>query len=293
MPDAFPARAATHRIARRLASGRRHRQASGTRTAPVKLRHFTRPAQTAGEAPNRRAVGATCPGPARPRHTATPRTLTLSPFSGLFHSARFATSVAEPEQLNQADLLLLPEVAFVGRSNAGKSSAINTLTQQRQLAYASKTPGRTQMLNFFGLSGRDAQGQAVTRAYLVDLPGYGFAKVDDATRSRWDTLVGGYLQSRRMLVGVVLVMDARRPLMPADHELLHWLLRRDEPAKIRLHMLLSKADQLSTTEKRRAQASAEEQAEGLPMPTSVQLFSALKREGVEELQDTLGQLLRG
>lgn len=217
----------------------------------------------------------------------------MSPFAGLFHSARFATSVAEPEQLNQADLLLLPEVAFVGRSNAGKSSAINALTQQRQLAFASKTPGRTQLLNFFGLSRRDEQGQAATRAYLVDLPGYGFAKVDDATRNRWDTLVGGYLQSRRMLAGVVLVMDARRPLMPADDELLRWLMLRDEPARMRLHMLLSKADQLGTAEKRRAQAAAEEHAASLPMPTSVQLFSALKRDGLDELQDTLGQLLHG
>jgi GTP-binding protein len=215
----------------------------------------------------------------------------LNPFAGLFHSARFATSVAEPEQLNHADLALLPEIAFVGRSNAGKSSAINALTQQRQLAYASKTPGRTQMLNFFALSRKDQTGRAVTRAYLVDLPGYGFAKVDDATRSRWDTLVGGYLQGRRMLVGVVLVMDARRPLMPADLELLQWLRQRDEPARMRLHMLLTKADQLSTTEKRQAQATAEAHAETLPMPTSVQLFSALKRAGVEELQETLGQLL--
>jgi GTP-binding protein len=215
----------------------------------------------------------------------------LKPYAGLFHSARFATSVAEPEQLNNADLALLPEVAFVGRSNAGKSSAINALTQQRQLAFASKTPGRTQLLNFFALTRKDDGGHAVIRAYLVDLPGYGFAKVDDATRSRWDTLVGGYLQARRMLSGVVLVMDARRPLMPADHELLHWLMRRDEPAKIRLHLLLSKADQLSTTEKRRAKAAAEAHAERLPMPTSVQLFSALKRDGVDELQDTLGQLL--
>lgn len=215
----------------------------------------------------------------------------MNPYAGLFHSARFATSVAEPEQLNDADLALLPEIAFVGRSNAGKSSAINTLTQQRQLAFASKTPGRTQLLNFFALSRKDESGRAVPRAYLVDLPGYGFAKVDDATRSRWDTLVGGYLQGRRMLVGVVLVMDARRPLMPADHELLHWLTRRDAPAKLRLHLLLSKADQLSTSERRHAQAAAEAHAERLPMPTSVQLFSALKREGVEELQDTLGQLL--
>jgi len=215
----------------------------------------------------------------------------LTSYAGLFHSARFVTSVAEPEQLNDAAVALLPEVAFVGRSNAGKSTAINALTQQRQLAFASKTPGRTQLLNFFGLSRKDEQGQSVTRAYLVDLPGYGFAKVDDETRSRWDTLVGGYLQSRRMLRGVVLVMDARRPLMPPDLALIAWLLRRDEPAKLRLHMLLSKADQLSTTEKRRALAQAEAHADTLPMPTSVQLYSAPKREGIEELQDTLGQLL--
>lgn len=215
----------------------------------------------------------------------------MTSYAGLFHSARFVTSVAEPEQLNDAAVALLPEVAFVGRSNAGKSTAINALTQQRQLAFASKTPGRTQLLNFFGLSSKDEQGQSVTRAYLVDLPGYGFAKVDDETRSRWDTLVGGYLQSRRMLRGVVLVMDARRPLMPPDLALIAWLLRRDEPAQLRLHMLLSKADQLSTTEKRRALAQAEAHADTLPMPTSVQLYSAPKREGIEELQDTLGQLL--
>jgi len=144
----------------------------------------------------------------------------MSAAAGLFHSARFATSVAESVQLNAAELAMLPEVAFVGRSNAGKSSAINTLTQQRQLAFASKTPGRTQLLNFFALSRRLATGRSEAVAYLVDLPDYGFAKVDDATRIRWDQLVGGYLQSRRMLVGVVLVMDARRPLLGADEELI-------------------------------------------------------------------------
>lgn len=215
----------------------------------------------------------------------------MSNDAALFHSARFATSVAEPEQLAAADLKLLPEIAFVGRSNAGKSSAINTLTQQRQLAFASKTPGRTQLVNFFGLSRRDESGQSITCAYLVDLPGYGFAKVDDETRSRWDTLVGGYLATRRMLAGVVLVMDARRPLMPADLELLHWLQQREQPQSLRLHMLLTKADQLKTMERRQALAKAESHAHQLPMPTSVQLFSALKREGLEELQQTLGQLL--
>jgi GTP-binding protein len=214
-----------------------------------------------------------------------------SPYAGLFHSARFAASVAEPEQLNGAALALLPEIAFVGRSNAGKSTAINILTQQRQLAFASKTPGRTQLLNFFTLSRKDDSGASVARAYLVDLPGYGFAKVDDATRARWDMLVGGYLATRRMLQGVVLVMDARRPLLPADLELLRWLQGRESPQKTRLHLLLSKADQLGTMDKRRALAAAEAHAEALPMPTSVQLFSAPKREGIVELQDTLGQLL--
>lgn len=216
----------------------------------------------------------------------------MSPYAGFFHTARFVTSVAEVEQLNDAGLALLPEVAFVGRSNAGKSSAINTLTQQRQLAYASKTPGRTQLLNFFVLTRRDDDGRATPRAYLVDLPGYGFARVDDPTRSRWDQLAGSYLQARRMLTAVVLVMDARRPLLPADRELLNWLMQRQAPQSLRLHLLLSKADQLGgTAERRRALADAEAAAEQLPMPTSVQLFSALKREGVDELQDALGQLL--
>jgi len=179
----------------------------------------------------------------------------MSAAAGLFHSARFATSVAESVQLNAAELAMLPEVAFVGRSNAGKSSAINTLTQQRQLAFASKTPGRTQLLNFFALSRRLATGRSEAVAYLVDLPGYGFAKVDDATRIRWDQLVGGYLQSRRMLVGVVLVMDARRPLLGAD-------LRQ-----------------------------AEARADTLPMPTSVQIFSSLKKLGVAELQDAVASML--
>jgi GTP-binding protein len=209
----------------------------------------------------------------------------------LFQSAQFATSVAESAELNRAELLLRPELAFVGRSNAGKSSAINALTQQKQLAFASKTPGRTQLLNFFGLSRRGAGGERELAAYLVDLPGYGFAKVDDATRERWDLLVGDYLATRRMLAGVVLVMDARRPLQLADEDLLGWLQRRERPELLRLHLLLSKADQLSTTQKREALAIAEARAELLPMPTSVQLFSAPKREGLAELQDALGQVL--
>ena len=215
----------------------------------------------------------------------------MSAAAGLFHSARFATSVAESAQLNAAELAMLPEVAFVGRSNAGKSSAINTLTQQRQLAFASKTPGRTQLLNFFTLSRRVAAGRSEAVAYLVDLPGYGFAKVDDATRIRWDQLVGGYLQSRRMLAGVVLVMDARRPLLGADEELIGWLAGREDAARLRLHLLLTKADQLGQAERSQALRQAEARAETLPMPTSVQIFSSMRKLGVEEFQDAVASML--
>ena len=209
----------------------------------------------------------------------------------LLESARYVTSVAEGEQLQRAPLALLPEVAVVGRSNAGKSSTINVLANRRQLAHASKTPGRTQMLNFFELSRPGAGRERQPVAYLVDLPGYGFAKVDNATRARWDQLVGGYLHTRRMLAGVLLVMDARHVFKPADEELLAWLTGRDDAERLRLHLLLNKADQLTRAECTSALAAAEARAELLPMPTSVQLFSALKREGLEELRLALRSIL--
>ena len=207
-------------------------------------------------------------------------------------SARFAVSVAEPEQLNAATLVMVPEVAFVGRSNAGKSSAINTLAHQRQLAFASKTPGRTQMLNFFELPER-VDGVDIVRGYLVDLPGYGFARVDEGTRERWNTLIGGYLQTRRMLVGVVVVVDARRGLQPVDESLLDFAQARERPDQLRIHLLLTKADQLGTVARRAALAAAEARAQELPMPTSVQLFSSLKREGVGELREAVMQMIDG
>jgi GTP-binding protein len=207
-----------------------------------------------------------------------------------FESARFTISVAELEQLNRAPLAMVPEMAFVGRSNVGKSTVINVLTAQRQLAHASKTPGRTQLLNFFELSERD-QTAVRTRAYLVDLPGYGFAKVHEETRSRWDQLVGGYLATRRLLAGVVLVMDARRPLGHTDEQLLAWLGARPDADRLRVHLLLNKADQISRAERARAVGQAEHRAESLPMPVSVQLFSALKREGLDELREVLAQVV--
>ncbi|MGH8708809.1 MAG: ribosome biogenesis GTP-binding protein YihA/YsxC, partial [Burkholderiales bacterium] len=129
-----------------------------------------------------------------------------------------------------------PELAFAGRSNVGKSSAINALARRRRLAFFSKTPGRTQTINFFDLGGRGR---------LVDLPGYGYARVPQAVRAQWDQLVGGYLASRESLAGIVLLMDARRPFTPHDEHLLGWL----RPARRRLLVLLAKCDKLSRTER--------------------------------------------
>lgn len=203
----------------------------------------------------------------------------------LFHSARFVISVAELAGLPPAGL---PEIAFAGRSNAGKSTAINVLTQQKRLAFASKTPGRTQLLNFFELSERDERGERAPRGFLVDLPGYGYAKAPEGQRSQWDTLVGGYVAQRQSLVGIVIVMDARRPLMPADEALIAFI---DRPT-CRLHFLLTKADQLNNSEKRTALEKAKRRAAELGSRASAQLFSALKRQGVEELEATLVAWLR-
>lgn len=209
----------------------------------------------------------------------------------LFQTARFITSVATLADLNAAPLAMLPELAFVGRSNAGKSSVINTLANRRQLAYASKTPGRTQLLNFFELSERDATGADVGRAYAVDLPGYGFAKVDATKRASWDELAGGYLAARRYLVGVVLVMDARHPLTPADETLLAWIVQRPDSARLRAHLLLNKSDQLNRAERAAALRLVEQRLQSLPLAATTQLFSAKTRDGLEELQATLDDVL--
>jgi GTP-binding protein len=203
----------------------------------------------------------------------------------LFHSARFFISVAELAGLPPAGL---PEIAFAGRSNAGKSTAINVLTQQKRLAFASKTPGRTQLLNFFELSERDEHGQTVPRGYLVDLPGYGYAKAPQDQRSQWDALVGGYVAQRQSLIGIVIVMDARRPLMPGDEALIAFI---DRPT-CKLHFLLTKADQLNNSEKRTALDQAKRRTAELGPRATTQLFSALKRQGVEELETTLAGWLR-
>jgi GTP-binding protein len=161
-----------------------------------------------------------------------------------------------------------PEIAFAGRSNVGKSSAINALVGRRALARTSKTPGRTQTINFYAL------GDA---ARLVDLPGYGYARVSKDMRAQWRELVGGYLGSASSLVGVVLVMDARHPMTPLDLQLIEWLGERP------LLALLSKADKLS----RSAQSAVLSDARRQLRRNSATLFSSVTRQGVEECRDLL------
>jgi GTP-binding protein len=185
-----------------------------------------------------------------------------------FSHAQFLASSAGPADLPPPGP---PELAFAGRSNVGKSSAINALTGRKRLAFTSKTPGRTQTINFFDLG---------TGARLVDLPGYGYAKVPQAMRAGWRTLVGSYIRSRATLAGVVLVMDARHPLNELDLQLIEFL------GDVRLLALLSKADKLSRVEQARtlSQVSAAIRAE-------VRLFSSLTRQGVDECRDLLERWL--
>lgn len=198
----------------------------------------------------------------------------------LFDSARFRLSVS---QISGLPTMEVPEIAFAGRSNAGKSTTINVLTRQGRLAFASKTPGRTQLINFFSLTKKNEEGGRTHVADLVDLPGYGFAKAAEQTRKTWSELIGGYLADRSNLTGIVIVMDARRPFMPTDQWVIDFLSTRP----VRLHFLLNKADQLNNQGKKDALRQAREVAKQMGPHVTVQLFSGLKREGVDELRETL------
>ena len=150
----------------------------------------------------------------------------------LFDSARFRLSVSQLQGLPPGDV---PEIAFAGRSNAGKSTTINVLTRQGRLAFASKTPGRTQLINFFDLFQKNELGHRDRVASLVDLPGYGFAKAAEGTRKTWSELIGGYLAQRDTLTGIVVVMDARRPFMPTDEWVIDFLNTR--PVKMHFSLI--------------------------------------------------------
>jgi GTP-binding protein len=193
------------------------------------------------------------------------------------HSARFLTTAARLEQLPPTDLA---EIAFVGRSNAGKSTAINRLAQHKRLAFASRTPGRTQHINLFAVGPKDAHD-----ALFVDLPGYGYAAVERAAKLRWQEVMAQYLAQRRSLSGVVLMIDSRLGFTDLDQQLLQLIAPRLNGGAVRLLVLLTKSDKLT----RSAAAQALSGAQGLlaeicpeHADVSVSLFSALKGVGIDD-----------
>ncbi len=193
---------------------------------------------------------------------------------GWLHTAKFLTTAPELKHLPRVDV---PEIAFVGRSNAGKSTCINTLTQQHRLAYASKTPGRTQSINLFTLG-----KQGVTDAVLADLPGYGYAAVPKEAKYRWQQVMGNYLQTRDNLKAVVLLCDPRLGLTELDEILLD-VIRPRVVEGLKFLVLLTKSDKLNKTDAAKALSIVKLQAGG----GDVKLFSALKRQGVEEVAQHL------
>lgn len=192
----------------------------------------------------------------------------------LFQNAKFFTTVNHLKDLPDTQA----EIAFVGRSNAGKSSAINTLCNHVRLAYVSKTPGRTQHINYFEL----ANGH-----FMVDLPGYGYAQVPEAVRAHWVKLLGDYLQTRQQIIGLVLIMDARHPLKNLDVQMLDFFALTGKP----VHILLSKSDKLSKNEQIKTLAAVKKQLQPFAarQALSVQLFSSLKKQGIDEVENTVAQ----
>ena len=188
-------------------------------------------------------------------------------------NATFHITVA---QIRDLPVDSLAEVAFAGRSNAGKSSAINTLCNHKRLAFVSKMPGRTQHLNFF----RVEEGR-----FLVDLPGYGFARAPKDQKHVWQALIGGYLAKRPQLAGLVLIMDSRHPLTELDRSLLDWFRPSGKP----VHVLLSKSDKLSRGPAQQTLRQVRAELEAMGLNATAQLFSSLKRDGVDEAEG----LLRG
>jgi GTP-binding protein len=200
--------------------------------------------------------------------------------SFLLHQARFFTTVNHLRDLPPTPQ---PEIAFAGRSNAGKSTAINILCNQKRLAFASKTPGRTQHINYFSVGPADAPV-----AHIVDLPGYGYAEVPGAAKAHWQQLLSTYLQSRAQLCGMILMMDSRRPLTELDQIMIDWFAPTGKP----IHALLTKCDKLTRQEMTNAlratkKSFADYKAAGYRGELTVQLFSALKRTGIEEAHELI------
>lgn len=198
----------------------------------------------------------------------------------LFQNATFFISAHHLRDLPPASGI---EVAFAGRSNAGKSSALNTLANHNRLAFVSKQPGRTQLINFFTL-GNDR--------HLVDLPGYGYAKVPESMRAHWQSVLARYLSERTSLGGLVLVMDSRHPLTPLDRQMLDWFCPSGKP----VHVLLTKSDKLSRGEAGLTLAKVRKELletwdKTYGSNCTVQLFSSSKKLGVEEAEKVIGAWL--
>jgi GTP-binding protein len=186
----------------------------------------------------------------------------------LFQHIVFFASVADMRDLPPPQGA---EIAFAGRSNSGKSSAINALAKRKRLAFVAKSPGRTQQINFFSLG--DAR-------YLVDLPGYGYAKVPASIRQHWKSLLSKYLQTRKTLRGLVLILDARHPLTALDIQMLDWFLPTGKP----IHVLLSKADKLNRQQANIALRNVAEVLAKFYPKCTVQLFSSVSKTGLDEAE---------
>lgn len=195
----------------------------------------------------------------------------------IFRNAAFEISIAKPQGLPPPSG---PEIAFAGRSNAGKSSAINTLVGHTRLAFVSKTPGRTQLINIFRMT---------NGAALVDLPGYGYAKVPEAIRKQWVKLLENYLSRRESLIGLILIMDARHPLTPLDKQMLDWYATGGRP----VHVLLTKSDKLTRGPAMQTLATVRRELKAWGDNITVQLFSSLKKSGVEECEAVVAGWLMG
>jgi GTP-binding protein len=191
-----------------------------------------------------------------------------------YNQATFVTSAAN---LAACPPESVAEVAFAGRSNAGKSSAINAITNQTRLARISKTPGRTQLINFFGL----AEGR-----FLVDLPGYGFAKVPLSVKNKWQEELEKYLRRRQVLCGLILLSDIRHPLKDFDRMMIDWAVQSGLP----LHLLLTKSDKLKRGAAQNTLLAVQKEVKSFDNVT-VQLFSSLKNDGVTEVRAKLDEWL--
>ncbi len=190
-----------------------------------------------------------------------------------YHQAKFLMSAS---QLNEAPKDHGKEVAFAGRSNAGKSSALNALTRQKALARISKTPGRTQLLNFFEID---------EHRKFVDLPGYGYAKVPLAVKKKWHKMMETYLVKRDALCGIILVMDVRHPLTDFDMQMIEWC----EYSKLPLHILLTKSDKLKYGAAKNTLLKVQKQLSDINVAVTLQLFSSLKKTGLDDVHEILDQ----